>query len=96
VQDKRVLCRVSEFDGHINRKADTLRTSNAMSVQMRGFPMDAKFAIGDKVDQSPRSKFVETIKALFTTKEGETRYVVDVEGHGTLRLCSEHTIVSHH
>ena len=58
--------------------------------------MDAKFAIGDKVDQSPRDKFVGTVKAVFTTKEGETRYAVDVEGHGTLRLCSDHTIVPHY
>jgi hypothetical protein len=41
-------------------------------------------------------KFVGTVKAVFTTKEGETRYAVDVEGHGTLRLCSDHTIVPHH
>jgi hypothetical protein len=62
---------------------------------MGGFPMDAKFAVGDKVDLSPRDKFVGTVKAVFTTKEGETRYAVDVEGYGTLRLCSDHTIVPH-
>jgi hypothetical protein len=79
------------MDGHINRRADTLRTSKAPS-----FPaMDAKFAVGDKVEQSPPDKFVGTVKAVFTTKEGETRYAVGVEGHGTLRLCSDHTIVPH-
>jgi hypothetical protein len=57
--------------------------------------MNAKFAVGDKVDLSPGDKFVGTVKAVFTTKEGETRYAVDVEGHGTLRLCSDHTIVPH-
>jgi hypothetical protein len=57
--------------------------------------MDAKFAVGDKVEQSPPDKFVGTVKAVFTTKEGETRYAVGVEGHGTLRLCSDHTIVPH-
>jgi hypothetical protein len=57
--------------------------------------MDAKFAVGDKVDQSPRDKFVGTVKGIFTTKGGEARYAVDVEGHGTLRLCSDHTIVPH-
>jgi hypothetical protein len=62
---------------------------------MGGFPMDAKFAVGDKADLSPGDKFVGTVKAVFTTKEGETRYAVDVEGHGTLRLCSDHTIVPH-
>ena len=62
---------------------------------MGGFPMDAKFAVGDTVDLSPRDKFVGTVKAVFTTKEGETRYAVDVEGYGTLRLCSDHTIVLH-
>jgi hypothetical protein len=62
---------------------------------MGGFPMHAKFAVGDKVDHSPRDKFVGTVRAVFTTKEGETRYAVDVEGHGTLRLCSDHTIVPH-
>jgi hypothetical protein len=62
---------------------------------MGGFPMNAKFAVGDKVDQSPPDKFVGTVKAVFTTKEGETRYAVDVEGHGTLRLCSDRTIVPH-
>ena len=88
-------CRVSEFDGHINRRTDTLRTPNAPSLPMGGFPMHAKFAVGDKVDHSPRDKFVGTVRAVFTTKEGETRYAVDVEGHGTLRLCSDHTIVPH-
>jgi hypothetical protein len=43
--------------------------------------MEAKLAAGDKVDQSPRDKFVGTVEAVFTTKEGETRYAVDVEGH---------------
>jgi nucleoside phosphorylase len=62
---------------------------------MGGFPMDAKFAVGDKVDLSPRDRFVATIKAVYTTKEGETAYAVDMEGYGTLRLCSEHTIVAH-
>jgi hypothetical protein len=57
--------------------------------------MDAKFAVGDKVEQSPPDEFVGTVKAVFTTKEGETRYAVGVEGHGTLRLCSDHTIVPH-
>ena len=63
---------------------------------MGGFPMNAKFAVGDKVDQLLSDKYVGTVKAVFTTKEGETRYAVDVEGHGTLRLCSDHTIVPHH
>jgi hypothetical protein len=63
---------------------------------MGGVPMEAKFAVGDKVDQLLRDKFVGTVKAVFTTKEGEVRYAVDVEGHGTLRLCSDHTIVPHH
>lgn len=58
--------------------------------------MDAKFAIGDTVDHSPRDKFIGTVKAIFTTKEGETCYAVEVEGQGTLRLCSQHTIVPHH
>jgi hypothetical protein len=57
--------------------------------------MDAKFAVGDKVDLSTRDKFVGTVKAVFTTKEGETAYAVDMEDHGTLRLCSKHTIVAH-
>jgi hypothetical protein len=63
---------------------------------MGGFPMDAKFAVGDRIDHSPRDRFVGTIKkAVYTTKEGETAYAVDMEGHGTLRLSSEHTIVAH-
>jgi len=57
--------------------------------------MEAKFAVGDLVDQSPRGQFVGTVKAVYTTREGETRYAVDMEGHGALRLCSEHTIVAH-
>jgi hypothetical protein len=57
--------------------------------------MDAKFAVGDKVEQSPPDKFVGTVKAVLTTKEGETRYAVGVEGQGTLRLCSDHTIGPH-
>jgi hypothetical protein len=57
--------------------------------------MGAKFAVCDKVDLLPHDKFVGTVKAVYTTKEGETRYAVDVEGHGTRRLCGEHTIVAH-
>jgi hypothetical protein len=57
--------------------------------------MEAKFAVGDRVDQSPRDRFVGTVKAVYTTREGEPCYAVDMEGHGTLRLCSEHSIVAH-
>jgi hypothetical protein len=56
---------------------------------MGGFPMDAKFAVGDKADLSPGDKFVGG--GLL----GETAYAVDMEDHGTLRLCSKHTIVAH-
>jgi hypothetical protein len=34
--------------------------------------MEAKFAVGDRVDQSPRDWFVGTVKAVHTTSEGET------------------------
>lgn len=57
--------------------------------------MDGKFAIGDKVDNSPGDRFVGTVVAVYTTKSGEMRYAVDMEGHGALRLCSEHTLVAH-
>ena len=57
--------------------------------------MDGKFAIGDKVDNSSRDRFVGTVVAVYTTKSVEMRYAVDMEGHSTLRLCSEHTIVAH-
>jgi hypothetical protein len=57
--------------------------------------MDANFAVGDWVDHSPRDRFIGTVKAIYRTSEGEVRYAVDMEGHGTLRLCSEHTIVAH-
>jgi hypothetical protein len=57
--------------------------------------MNAKFAVGDRVDHSPRDRFVGTVKAIFMTKEGDVQYAVDMEGHGTLRLCSEQTIVAH-
>jgi hypothetical protein len=59
------------------------------------FQMEAKFAVGDRVDHSPRDRFVGTVKAVYMTREGEARYAVDMEGHGTLQLCSEHTIVAH-
>ena len=36
--------------------------------------MEAKFAVGDKVGQSAGDKFVGTVKAVFTTNEGEIRY----------------------
>lgn len=58
--------------------------------------MEAKFAVGDKVGQSAGDKFVGTVKAVFTTNEGEIRYAVDIDGHGTLRLCSDHNIVPHY
>ena len=35
--------------------------------------MDAKFAIGDKVDLSPRDKFVGTVKAVFRRKKAKRR-----------------------
>jgi hypothetical protein len=57
--------------------------------------MEAKFAVGDRVDHSPRDRYVGTVKAVFTTREGEVRYAVDMEGRCTVRLCSEHTIVAH-
>jgi hypothetical protein len=81
--------------GHINRKAVTLRTHDALNFGREDSKMEAKFAVGDRVDQSPRDRFVGTVKAVYTTREGATRYAVDMEGHGTLRLCSEHTIVAH-
>jgi hypothetical protein len=31
---------------------------------MGGFPMDAKFAVGDKADLSPGDKFVGTVKVF--------------------------------
>jgi hypothetical protein len=46
--------------------------------------MEAKVAVGDKVDQSPRDKFVGTVSAVFTTKG----YAVDAEGHGTLEAST--------
>jgi hypothetical protein len=57
--------------------------------------MEAKFAVGDLVDHSPRDRFVGTVRAVYPTEEGEVRYAFDMEGHGTLRLCNEHTIVAH-
>jgi len=87
----------SEHLLHFQTPCWTHKSSTTEGFPARGgFPMDAKFAVGDKVDQSPRNKFVGTIKALFTTKESETRCAVEVEGHGTPRLCSEHTIAPHH
>jgi hypothetical protein len=65
------------------------------SFGSEGFQMEAKFAVGDRVDRSPRDKFIGTVKAIYRTREGEVRYAVDMEGHGTLRLCSEHTIAAH-
>jgi hypothetical protein len=57
--------------------------------------MVAKFAVGDRVDHSPRDRFVGTVKAVYMTRDGETAYAVDMEGNGALRLYSEHTIVAH-
>ena len=57
--------------------------------------MEAKFAVGDRVDKSPRDRFVGTVKAIYITKEREVQYIVDMEGYGTLRLCCEHDIVAH-
>ena len=55
--------------------------------------MDAKFPVG--VIYHPAISSLEQSRRSYTTKEGETAYAVDMEGHGTLRLCSEHTIVAH-
>jgi hypothetical protein len=57
--------------------------------------MEAKFAVGDRVDHSPRDQFVGTIKAIYMSRGGEVQYIVDMEGHGALRLYSEHAIVAH-
>jgi hypothetical protein len=69
------------------RALDSVRRISQMVV--------AKFAVGDRVDQSPRDRFVGTVKAIYMTRESEIQYIVDMEGHGTLRLCSEHDIVAH-
>jgi hypothetical protein len=57
--------------------------------------MEEKFSVGDRVDRSPRDRFVGIVKAIYRTSEGEVRYAVDMEGHGTLRLCRRHIIVAH-
>jgi hypothetical protein len=62
---------------------------------MEDSQMEAKFAVGDRVDNSPRDRFVGTVKAIYMTREREIQYIVDMEGYGTLRLCSEHDIVAH-
>jgi hypothetical protein len=65
------------------------------SLRFGGFQMNTKFAVGDLVDHSARNRLVGTVKAVYLTQEGEVLYAVDMEGHGTLRLCSEDTIVAH-
>jgi hypothetical protein len=40
--------------------------------------MEAKFAVGDRVDQSPHDGFVGTVKAIYKSREGEVRYAVDM------------------
>jgi hypothetical protein len=80
---------------HANHKVVSLRTHGARELPFGGLQMKAQFAVGDRVDHSPRDRFVGTVKAVYVNKEGEVLYAVDMEGHGTLCLCSEHTIVAH-
>jgi hypothetical protein len=80
----------------LDNAASHCERTTRSALSRKDSQMEAKFAVGDRVDQSPRDRFVGTVKAVYTTREGETRYAVDMEGHGTLRLCSEHTIVAHH
>jgi hypothetical protein len=78
----------------IAKRSHCERTTR-FSLSAEDSQMEAKFAVGDRVDHSPSDRFVGIVKAVYMTKEGEVRYAVDVEGHGTLRLCSEHAIVAH-
>jgi hypothetical protein len=86
---------LSTVGRHANRKAVSLRTHDARELRFGGLQMKAQFSVGDRVDHSRRDRFVGTVKAVYVNKEGEVLYAVDMEGHGTLRLCSEHTIVAH-
>jgi hypothetical protein len=81
--------------GHTNRKTVSSERTARFIFGAEDSQMEAKFAVGDRVDQSPRDRFVGTVKAIYMTREGEVRSAVDMEGHGTLRLFSEHTIVAH-
>jgi hypothetical protein len=90
-------CGITSLDAQLYQSQSRLiaNARRALALVRKGFQMEAKFAVGDRVDHSPRDRFIGTIKAIYRTREGEVRYAVDMEGHGTLRLCSEHTIVAH-
>jgi hypothetical protein len=80
-------------NGMVTSIAERTHCEHPRRPAFRPWTQNSLWAI--KSNNHPPDKFVGTVKAVFTTKEGETRYAVGVEGHGTLRLCSDHTIVPH-
>jgi hypothetical protein len=57
--------------------------------------MASKFAIGDKVDQAFSNHAEGTIIAVFTDREGESRYAVEMFGHRTIQIASEASLTAH-
>ena len=54
---------------------------------------EALFAIGDKVDKLKGYRFPGTVVSIFPKLDGETRYVVEMDGFGLLHIYSAGDLV---
>ena len=57
--------------------------------------MTYQFGIGDKVDQNYSNHAEGTVVAVFTNKDGERRYAVEMSGHRTIQIASAGSLVAH-
>lgn len=48
-----------------------------------------KFKVGDKVNKVAGYSFPGSVRAAFTTEEGEARYVVQLQEYGLLHIFNE-------
>jgi hypothetical protein len=54
----------------------------------------AHFEVGDRVDQSHSNHGEGTVVAVFTNKDGERRYAVEMSGHRTIQIASAGSLVA--
>jgi hypothetical protein len=81
--------------GLADRNKTAIRPSCAQSLQLEGFAMTSKFAIGDKVDQAFSNHAEGTVVAIFRGQAGEDRYAVEMFGHRTIQIASEGSLTAH-
>ena len=56
--------------------------------------MSFKFAVGDKVTQAFSNHAEGTIIAILKDRGGEYRYVIEMDGHRTIQIAGEGSLVA--